>query len=205
MTLHPTALRTSALVAGISLALMALLAPLGLLVALPAGQTGVAALLVLVVAGLDVVVAVALYPVLAPGGRLLAQIAAAMRVTYAAVFAVAAGSLLDPVNVAHFQAVWDAGLLIFGAHLALVGLAVVRASSIPTWIGLLVLVAGAGYLADAILAALSPGSPLAFGEFTFVGEVVLLIWLIGWGGRRERAIDRAAGAPRGTASGMTSG
>ena len=77
-----TSLRTSALVAGTSLALMALIAPLGLLIALPAGMTGIAALSVLVIAALDVVAAVALYPVLRPGGELLAQIASATRVAY---------------------------------------------------------------------------------------------------------------------------
>jgi len=191
-----TSLRSSALVGGISLALMALLAPLGLLMALPAGETGFAALVVLVIAALDVVVAVALYPLLAPGGRLLAQIAVAMRVAYGAVFAVAAGSLLEPVDVAHFQAIWDAGLLIFGVHLVLVGLAVIRCPLIPTWIGVLVLIAGAGYTVDATLVALSPGSTLAFAEFTFIGEVVLFVWLIGWGGKREHARDGSADAPR---------
>ena len=178
MTPMNTSLRGSALVGGISLAVMAVLAPPGLLIASPAGQTGVAALVVLVIAALDVVVALSLYPLLAPGGALLAQTAAAMRVAYGAVFAVAAGSLLEPADVAPFHAIWDAGLLIFGVHLALVGLAVVRAPSIPSWIGLLVVLAGAGYLADAILVALVPGSPLAFAGFTFIGEVVLLIWLI---------------------------
>jgi len=180
-----TSLRTSALVAGISLALMALLAPLGLLIALPAGSTGVAALVVLVIAALDVVAGVALYPLLAPGGKLLAQTAAAMRVAYGAVFATAAGSLFEPVDVPRFQAIWDAGLLVFGVHLVLVGVAVVRCPSVPTWIGVLVLITGAGYVADASLLALSAGSSLTLSEFTFVGEVILMIWLIGWGGRTK--------------------
>lgn len=186
-----TSLRTSALVAGTSLALMAFIAPLGLLIALPAGMTGIAALSVLVIAALDVVAAVALYPVLRPGGELLAQIASATRVAYGAVFAVAAGSLIDPVDTAHFQAVWDAGLLIFGVHLMLVGVAIVRSAAIPTWIGILVFIAGAGYAADTTIVALSPGSLLSIAGFTFVGEVVLLVWLIGWGGRPARRTVRS--------------
>jgi len=185
-----TSLRTSALVAGTSLALMAVIAPLGLLVALPAGMTGIAALVVLVIAALDVVAAVALYPVLRPGGELLAKTASATRVAYGAVFVVAAGSLFDPVDTAHFQAVWDAGLLIFGLHLMLVGVAIVRSASIPTWIGILVFIAGAGYAADTAIVALSPGSLLSIAGFTFVGEVVLLVWLLGWGGRAGAASDR---------------
>lgn len=188
-----TSLRTSALVAGISLALMAVLAPLGLMMALPSGVTGTAALVVLIVAALDVLVGVALYPVLKPGGTLLAQAAAAMRVAYGALFAVAAASLLDPVDTAHFQAVWDAGLFLFGIHLALVGLAVLRSPSIPTWIGVLLLIAGAGYAIDSATIAILPSGPTSIGEFTFVGEVVLSIWLIGWGGR-SRTLHRDLGS-----------
>lgn len=88
--------------------------------------------------------------------------------------AVAADAVAEPVLDVHTQS-----LLIFGVHLALVGLAIVRAPSIPTWIGVLVLIAGAGYAAVATLLALGTGSPLTFAEFTFIGEVVLLIWLIG--------------------------
>lgn len=178
-----TSLRTSALVAGICLALMAVLAPLGLLMALPSGATGAAALVVLIIAALDVLAAVALYPVLKSGGTLLAQGAAAMRIAYGAVFAVAAGSLFHPFDTERFQAVWDAGLLLFGLHLALAGFAVLRSPATPTWIGVLLLIAGAGYAVDSATIAVLPGSPTSLGEFTFVGEVVLMVWLIGWGGR----------------------
>lgn len=161
---------------------MAILAPIGVMVALPAGQTGIAALVVLVVAMLDIVVAVALFPVIRSGGTLLAAIASATRLVYAAIFATAAGSLAadDP---ARFQAIWDAGLLIFGAHLILVGVAALRSSKLPTWLGILLMIAGAGYVLDSALVLVAPDSPLSLGEFTFIGEVVLLVWLLGWGGR----------------------
>ncbi len=187
-----TSLRASALSAGISIALMAVLA-IGLVLALGDGATGVAAVLVLLIATLDVVAGVALYPVLAPGGQLLARAATAMRVAYGAVFAVAAGLLLAPSDTERFQAVWDAGLLLFGVHLLLVGLAAVRAASVPTWIGVLVLVAGAGYAVDATLVALTPGG-FSVATVTFVGEVVLAIWLISRGGRARPALARTAEA-----------
>lgn len=177
-------IRAAALVAGVSLALMAVLAPLGLMVALPAGLTGPAALTVLVVAALDVVVGVALYPILKPGGELVAQVAAALRIAYGAAFAVAGGYLLGPADLERFQGIWDGALFLFGLHLLAVGVAAVRAVSIPTWIGVLVLVAGAGYAVDAVSVALAPSAPLGIGQVAFVGEVVLLVWLIGWGGRR---------------------
>lgn len=196
-----TSLRTCALVAGISLVLMAFLAPMGLIVALPSGATGTAALVFLIIAALDVVAAVALYPVLQSGGTLLAQTATAMRIAYGAVFAVAAGFLLRPVDTERFQATWNAGLLLFGLHLALVGLAVVGSASIPTWIGVLLLIAGAGYAIDSAIVAILPDSITSIGTFTFIGEVVLSIWLIGWGGRsrstRIASADHTLVQPRG--------
>ena len=36
--------------------------------------------------------------------------------------------------------------------------------------------------------ALVPSAPLGLTQVAFVGEVVLLVWLIGWGGRRLAAI-----------------
>lgn len=186
-----TSPRAAALIAGSSLALMAVLAPLGLMVAMPAGLTGPAALTVLVIAGLDVIVGVALYPILKPGGRLIAQVATALRVAYGAAFAVAAAFLLAPADPERFEAIWDAALFLFGLHLLAVGLAAVRASGIPTWIGALVLIAGAGYAVDAVSVALAPSSPLGLGQVAFVGEVVLLVWLIGWGGRGGRGPSTA--------------
>ncbi|MGX5697352.1 DUF4386 family protein [Agromyces soli] len=183
-----SARRGAAILAGVSIALMALLAPLGLLMPLAAGETGIAAVTVLAIATLDVVAGIALYPVLAPGGVLLAQLTAATRVAYGAAFAAAGGFLYAPTEPGRFDAAWEAALLIFGLHLVLLGAAVIRTADAPTFIGALVVIAGAGYSADAVSAALSPHAPLALGEFTFVGEIVLMVWLIGWAARgRSRA------------------
>ena len=106
----------------------------------------------------------------------------------APVFAAAGGFLYAPAEPGRFDAAWEAALLIFGLHLVLLGAAVIRTADAPTFIGALVVIAGAGYSADAVSAALSPHAPLALGEFTFVGEIVLMVWLIGWAARgRSRA------------------
>lgn len=91
--------RTASLISGCSLALMAVLAPIGVMVALPTGATGLAALIMLIVATLDVAIGVALYVVLQSGGTLLAATSSALRIAFAAVLAVAAGSLADPADV----------------------------------------------------------------------------------------------------------
>lgn len=180
-------IRVPSLVAGVSLAVMAVISPLGLLIALPAGRTEVAALIVLAVAALDVVVGIALVPVLAPGGVLLAQIAAAMRIAYAAVLAAASGWLISPVDEPRFQAIWNAGLLIFGLHLVLVGIAALRTGIIPYWVSTLVVLAGLGYVVDSAATILSPASGISISSATFVGELVLLGWLIACGGRGPTA------------------
>lgn len=48
------------------------------------------------------------------------------------------------------------------------------------------IITGLGYAADAVIVALAPGSAVVLSEFTFVCEVVLLIWLIARGGRADR-------------------
>lgn len=181
--MNTVSIRSASLLAGFSLALMAVIAPLGVMVALPSGATGVAAIVVLFVSALDVLIAVALYPVLRQAGTLLAGCACALRLAYGVVFATAAGFLVSTPDVERFQAIWDAGLFIFGTHLLLVGIAVVRISDMPTWMGMLVAIAGLGYLIDAVSVALNPATSISIGEFAFIGEVILLIWLLGWGGR----------------------
>lgn len=181
-----TGLRTPSLIAGIALAVMAVLAPIGVFGALSAGLTGTTALIVLAVAALDVVVAIALVPLLSTGGELLAKFGAGMRLAYAAVFAAAAGSLVGAPDVEQFQASWDAALLLFGAHLVLIAVAIVRSSVVPTWIGILVAIAGLGYLADSVVALVAPGTGIEFGVATFIGEVALLVWLIARGGAERR-------------------
>lgn len=178
--------RPAMLIAGTGLALMAVLSPFGFLLALPAGDTVTAGVVGLLVAVLDVVVALALVPVLTPGGRRLCIGAAALRIAYALVLGVAAGALLVTGDGEAFQRRWDAGLLLFGAHLALAGWAAIRARGIPTWIGALVALAGAGYLVDSAGALLAPDVGLSIGAFTFVGEVVLLVWLLWRGFRPSR-------------------
>ena len=84
-----TSARTASLLAGCSLAAMAVLAPIGVMVALPSGETGAAALIMLVVACLDVVIGVALFVALRGRDSLLVAISAGMRIAFAAVLAVA--------------------------------------------------------------------------------------------------------------------
>jgi hypothetical protein len=147
----------------------------------------------LVVAVLDVVVAWALFRVFAPVSRSLSMLTATFRVTYAGIFVVAIAQLtgvlrllpeaeelsaqiLSAVNA--FEDIYSAGLVLFGFHLALLGVLVCRAAYAPTLLGVLLVVAGLGYVVDGFGVVLVAGYAIEVAAFTFVGEVVLIFWLL---------------------------
>lgn len=178
--------RRAMLAAGLALAAMAVLSPIGMLIALPAGQTLLAGIVAIVVALLDVVVAIALWRVLRHGGAALARAAVVTRLVYAMALAVAAVALLVTADAGLFDAIWGHALALFGVHLVLVGIAALRGRRIPAWIGALVALAGAGYLVDWGVAFVVRDAPFAVSSVTFIGEVALLVWLIWRGVRRAR-------------------
>ena len=109
------------LVAAAALTAMAVLAPIATFVALPDGRTAVAGWLMLVVAALDVVVALALIRVLEPAGRTLARVSAALRLGYGLVLGCAAAGLVVAGDAERFDRIWDLALGVFGLSLVGVG------------------------------------------------------------------------------------
>src|SRR4051794_15053726 len=200
-------LRRASLTAGVGLALMAVLAGFAVFGAIAAQITpgdaartaqdiaasqgvfrlGIAGLLVVVI--LDVIVAAALYILFAPVNRMAAIMAAGFRITYAAVYLVAIAQLVIAVNllgnpeqallaVNTYDTIWRVGLILFGVHLLLVGALAYRSGFIPNIFGILLVIAGAGYLADGFGAVLVQDYPISIGAFTFVGEIALIFWLL---------------------------
>ena len=165
----------------------------------------------LLIAVLDVVIAWALYRVFRPVSVAVSMLAAALRLVYTAVLMVAVGQLLRALDVlsgdpylaamtadqlhAHallelsaFQQIYDTGLLLFGVHLALLGYLALRSDFIPKVIGALLVVAGAGYAFDTVGAVLALDLPFRISMFTFLGELLLGLWLL-VAGRHLRAVD----------------
>jgi hypothetical protein len=161
-------------------------------------RSGIAGFLVVIV--LDILVAWALYVLLAPVHRSLAILTAWLRVAFAAVFAGALINLLDAAqfvasaaestlslgqlseqvlsSVASFEDGWTGiALGIFGVHLIVLGYLLVRSADYPGFLGVLVVVAGAGYLFDSLGTILVPDYALTIATFTFVGEALLIFWL----------------------------
>jgi hypothetical protein len=148
-----------------------------------AGLAAIATVLVL-----DVVVAVAWYWLFRPVHPRLSLVAAWLRLVYTVLFAVATVQLViafvrldDPARVVGaldaFSAVWISSLGLFGVHLLVIGYLAIRASFIASIFGVLLVISGLGYIADAAGVLIGLDLPVTFGSFGFVGEVAIIVWL----------------------------
>lgn len=165
---------------------------------------GVSALYV--AALLDVVVAWALLRFFEPVHGSLARLSAYLRIAYAAAFLVAISQLAGVPEIlegggsafsteqVHAQALariesfhdmWFASLVLFGAHLAVLGLLMLSTSA-PRMFGVLLVVAGGGYVFDTFHALLRPDTTITVSVVTFLGEFLLAVWLVARGGRVVR-------------------
>lgn len=168
---------------------------------------GVASLFAVVL--LDLVVAVALYHVFRPVSEGASMLAATARLVYAGVFMVAishlagvAALLGNPASVAvlgqeqvqaqawlgveSFLDTWSAGLLLFGLHLLVISWLAWRSRYVPKVLAALLALAGVGYAFDSMAAVLVGHGAPSIAEFTFLGEVLLAVWLIIWSRRLPR-------------------
>jgi hypothetical protein len=147
----------------------------------------------LVVACLDVVVAWGLYRVFKPVDTGLSMLAAWLRVAYAAIFAVAIAQLIGVLHllpgtsgetaqimmqVQAYKDIWNAALVLFAVHLILLGILAWKATYTPSWLGALLVVAGIGYVIDAFGTVLLADYRANVAAFTFVGELILIGWLL---------------------------
>jgi hypothetical protein len=161
-------------------------------------RLGVATLYLVVV--LDVIAAWGLFRFFAPVNLWVSRLTAWLRVAYSVAFLIAIsqlaavpGLLNDPDHRAafgerqlHAQAMlkleafdhtWMAALLLFGAHLALLGYLAYRSGYVPRTVGVLLVIAGAGYAVDTFSDVLS-ADPIVISTYTSLGELVLALWLL---------------------------
>jgi hypothetical protein len=156
-----------------------------------------------IVAVLDVIVAWALYVLLTPVDKSLSLLSAWLRVVYGAILAIALNSLFSTVRLfteatysilaadqlnaqamlflSAFRDGWDLALVFFGPHLIILGYLVFRSDYIPKWLGVLLVIAGLGYLVDSFGKFLLPDYDLGIAMFTFIGEPLLMFYLL-WKG-----------------------
>jgi hypothetical protein len=164
-------------------------------------QFRLAFLCFLFVVVLDVIVSWGLYLFFKPFNQGVSLLAAWFRLLYTAVFAVAIlnlgnalyllqsagamaslgmeqlqGQALLALNA--FNNGWDFGLALFGLHLILVGYLVFKAGYMPGILGALVVICGLGYTFDAVASILFPGFGVTVSMVTFIGELLLALWLL---------------------------
>lgn len=149
----------------------------------------------------DVVVAWALYVFLKPVFKYLSLLTAWFRLIYAAMYLVALVNLIKVLNLLdinkqsklldqtqfydsitfyinsfHFE--WSFGLIIFGIYLILLGYLVFKAEYVPKIFGILLVIAGFGYLINTLGLFLFPNINTEFLMITFFGELIFMIWLL---------------------------
>jgi hypothetical protein len=138
---------------------------------------------------LDVLVSAAWYALFKGVNRPLSAAAAWMRVTFAGLFAVAAGQLAsaytlldDPEQamnaIESFRTIWLTSLGLFGLYLVLIGYLELRSTFVPKVFGVLLVISGAGYVLDAFGVAFVAGFTPVYGLFAIIGETSFIFWLL---------------------------
>ena len=153
----------------------------------------------------DIVIAWALYFLLAPVNKAVSLLAALFQIVYATIALVGSFNLLAIYRMLttpeylslfgrpslyaqvalllhSFRYDWSMGLTIFGLHLWLVGGLIYRSSYIPKIIGALLVINGLGWVVSGLQPYLYPNANLGFIFITYFGEVIFLLWLLimGW-------------------------
>jgi hypothetical protein len=95
----------------------------------------------------------------------------------------------------------DIASIFWGLWLIPFGLLVIRSRFIPAFLGVLLIIAGTGYLASAVATFLLPQYAGAVGQVALIleiGEVPIIFWLLIWGAREPsgaNATPESAGNP----------
>ena len=153
----------------------------------------------------DVIIACALYYLLKPVSPALSRLAAWFQLVYTAVGLSATLHLVTALQLATspddialfgdgafhaqlrlllmvFRSMWATSLVFFGIHLLLVGHLIYRSNYIPKYVGMSVILAGFGYIAQIVNAYLFPEPDLGYVAVLLLGELVFAGWLLmrGW-------------------------
>ena len=154
---------------------------------------------------LDVVIAWALYILLAPVNRALSLLTAWLRLVYTVIALVGVLNLTTVYRLLHtpdyitsfgsgplhaqamlllnsYRYDWSFSLIIFGIHLGLLGYLIYRSGYIPRIIGILLALDGLGWVINPLKPYLYPNARLGFLFIMSWVELVLPLWLVirGW-------------------------
>jgi hypothetical protein len=168
----------------------------------------------------DVLGAWGMYALLRPVSASLSLLAAWLRIVYTAVGLAAVLQLVTAhelvtgaeslaalgretldahvyVALRAFQAQFGFSLVLFGLYLMMAGGLAYASGYVPRWLGAVLAIDGAGWIVSEIGPFLFPGAKLDFLFATSFGELLFLVWLVGWGLRlKEPATTVAPSASR---------
>jgi len=167
-------------------------------------RIGICSFLIVIVC--DVVVAWALYVFLKPVNKSLSLLAAWFRLVYSTIFGIAlvnyfsifqllSGSdyltVIEPtqlhaqvmLSINAFSDGWAIGFVFFGLHLTLLGYLAFKSDYIPRIFGILLILAGLGYLIDHFGKFLLPTYNVNISTFIGWGELLFMFWLLLKGGK----------------------
>jgi hypothetical protein len=149
----------------------------------------------------DVVAAWAFYLLLKPVNASLSLLTAWLRLVYTIISVVALLNLVmafhllntpdyltlmgsDPLHaqlkllLSSFRTGWSIAFIFFGFHLIALGCLVYRSGYIPKLLGVLLAIAGVGYVLYHVGPYLLPKANLEFLFVTFFGELFFMLWLL---------------------------
>jgi hypothetical protein len=153
----------------------------------------------------DVIIAWALYYLLAPVNRAMSMLTAWFRLMYTAMALYAVMNLTAVFHLTTapdyltlfgssplqaqvkflldtFRDDWSLSLIVFGIHLVLLGYLIFRSGYIPRIVGVLLVIDGLGWVTDSLQGYFYPNARLKYLFITFFGELVFMLWLLirGW-------------------------
>src|ERR1035437_7014933 len=154
----------------------------------------------------DIVVAWALYVLLKPVNEDLSLLTSWFRLVYAVISLVALLNLVSVLRILNnsdyltfyqpdylhanvmfllrtFRDHWYFGLLFLGIHLLILGYLVIRSKYITKILGILLIIAGLGYLLTTLRPYLFPNINIDFAMYTYYGELIFMLWLLIRGSR----------------------
>ncbi|HEU5479943.1 MAG TPA: DUF4386 domain-containing protein, partial [Candidatus Tumulicola sp.] len=153
----------------------------------------------------DVVIAWALYVLLAPVNAAVSLLAAWFRLIYAAMALTAwlnlvvvyrlvttpeyrsvfgarpLGAQID-LHLHTFRYGWSLSLLIFGSHLLLVGALIFRSAYVPRILGVILAIDGLAWIVSVLQPYFYPNANVGFLFVAYFGELLFMLWLLimGW-------------------------
>jgi hypothetical protein len=106
------------------------------------------------------------------------------------------------LRINSFYDIWDGALIFIGIHLVILGYLLYKSGTTPSYesgyipkvLGVLLAIAGVGYVIDSFGQVLVADYAFEVAVFTFLGEVLLIFWLFIYGRRVSLDAEVGAGA-----------